>query len=58
VAGLRRLLDDPAAAAAQGASGRRFVESWASPSAVAAAYSELFAALTGTVASRSRQPVG
>jgi colanic acid biosynthesis glycosyl transferase WcaI len=42
---LRRLLDDPAEAAAMGASGRRFVEHWASPSAVAAAYDRLFTEL-------------
>jgi colanic acid biosynthesis glycosyl transferase WcaI len=57
VAGLRRLLDDPAAAAAQGASGRRFVESWASPAAVAAAYSELFADLTGDAVAPHRHTV-
>jgi colanic acid biosynthesis glycosyl transferase WcaI len=39
------MLDDPATAEAQGTAGRRFVESWVSPSAVANAYAELFAAL-------------
>jgi colanic acid biosynthesis glycosyl transferase WcaI len=41
-AGLDRLLDDPAAAAAMGAAGRRFVEGWASPAAVAERYEALF----------------
>jgi colanic acid biosynthesis glycosyl transferase WcaI len=49
------LVDDPARAAAMGASGRRFVEGWASPAAVAAAYEALFDRL---VAERSRRPVG
>jgi colanic acid biosynthesis glycosyl transferase WcaI len=44
--GLRGLLADPAAARAMGARGRRFVEQWASPAAVAAAYESLFAELT------------
>ncbi|WP_334142453.1 glycosyltransferase family 4 protein [Rhabdothermincola sp.] len=39
---IRRLLDAPDEAAAMGSSGRRFVESWASPAAVAAAYEQLF----------------
>ena len=39
------MLDDPATAEAQGIAGRRFVESWVSPGAVATAYAELFAAL-------------
>lgn len=42
---IRRLLDDAPAAEAMGASGRRFVESWASPSAVARAYEALFVEL-------------
>jgi colanic acid biosynthesis glycosyl transferase WcaI len=42
---LRRLLDDPAERAAMGASGRRFVEGWASPAAVAEAYDRLFHAV-------------
>jgi colanic acid biosynthesis glycosyl transferase WcaI len=37
-----RLLDDPHGAQTMGADGRRFVESWASPAAVAAAYESLF----------------
>jgi len=41
-AAVGRLLDEPQAAAQMGASGRRFVETWASPSAVAAAYEALF----------------
>jgi colanic acid biosynthesis glycosyl transferase WcaI len=36
------LLDDPARLDALGRAGRRFVEAWASPAAVAEAYSELF----------------
>lgn len=40
--GLDRLLDDLPAAAAMGAAGRRFVEGWASPAAVAERYEELF----------------
>lgn len=39
------LLDDPAGAGAKGEAGRRFVESWASPAAVASAYAALFDAL-------------
>jgi colanic acid biosynthesis glycosyl transferase WcaI len=42
VPALVRLLDDPDARARMGASGRRFVEGWASPDAVAAAYEALF----------------
>lgn len=41
-AALERVLDDPAGAEAMGAAGRRFVEGWASPAAVAAAYEALF----------------
>jgi colanic acid biosynthesis glycosyl transferase WcaI len=37
------LLDDPARLDRLGAAGRRFVERWASPAAVAEAYSDLFA---------------
>jgi colanic acid biosynthesis glycosyl transferase WcaI len=55
VGALERLLDDPAGAAAMGASGRRWVSSWASPAAVAAAYEVLFDRL---VAERARRPVG
>jgi colanic acid biosynthesis glycosyl transferase WcaI len=39
---LDALLADPAGAAAMGARGRAFVEHWASPMSVAAAYEELF----------------
>lgn len=42
---IRKLLDAPEEMQRMGASGREFVESWASPSAVAAAYEELFEAL-------------
>lgn len=52
---IERLVDDPDRAAAMGAAGRRFVESWASPAAVAAAYEALFDRL---VAARSRRGVG
>jgi colanic acid biosynthesis glycosyl transferase WcaI len=45
LAGLRTLLADPASARAMGERGRRFVEHWASPAAVAAAYESLFADL-------------
>lgn len=39
---IRSLLDSPETAAAMGRSGRNFVESWASPVAVAEAYERLF----------------
>ena len=42
---LRRLLDDPDQSRAMGASGRAFVEGWASPAAVAEAYDDLFSEL-------------
>lgn len=42
VEALRTLLADPGRAAAMGMAGRRFVEAWASPAAVAAAYEALF----------------
>jgi colanic acid biosynthesis glycosyl transferase WcaI len=42
---IRRLLDDPEQAHEMGASGRRFVEGWASPAAVAEAYDDLFTEL-------------
>jgi glycosyltransferase involved in cell wall biosynthesis len=45
VAGLRRLLADPSQAAAMGDRGRRFVEQWASPAAVAISYEALFTEL-------------
>ena len=55
VAAVTRLVASPQEAAAMGAAGRRFVEGWASPAAVAAAYEGLFDRL---VAARSRRPVG
>jgi colanic acid biosynthesis glycosyl transferase WcaI len=39
---IRRLLDDEGDRMHMGASGRRFVEGWASPSAIAEAYEQLF----------------
>jgi colanic acid biosynthesis glycosyl transferase WcaI len=39
---IRRLLEAPAERARMGRSGRRFVETWASPAAVAKSYQELF----------------
>jgi colanic acid biosynthesis glycosyl transferase WcaI len=42
---LVRLIEDPAEATAMGLRGRRFVERWASPAAVAASYEALFAEL-------------
>ena len=39
------MLDDPVTTEAQGIAGRRFVESWVSPGAVAPAYAEPCAAL-------------
>jgi len=42
---IRGVLDDPEGAEAMGRSGRTFVESWASPSAVGAAYEALFVEL-------------
>jgi colanic acid biosynthesis glycosyl transferase WcaI len=39
---IRRLLDDEGDRRAMGAAGRRFVEQWASPAAVAEAYEQLF----------------
>lgn len=42
VAALRRLADDASERRAMGASGRRWVEKWASPAAVAEAYEVLF----------------
>jgi colanic acid biosynthesis glycosyl transferase WcaI len=41
------LLDDAARRADQGRAGRRFVETWASPAAVAGAYEDLFEELVG-----------
>lgn len=45
---IRRLLEAPAERARMGQSGRRFVESWASPAAVAKSYEELFEELRPT----------
>lgn len=42
---LEEMLDHPETTSAQGLAGRRFVESWVSPAAVATAYAELFADL-------------
>jgi colanic acid biosynthesis glycosyl transferase WcaI len=44
-AAVGRLLDNPQGATKMGESGRRFVEEWASPAAVAEAYEDLFAEL-------------
>ena len=44
-AAVGRLLDEPQAASLMGESGRRYVEGWASPAAVALAYEELFGEL-------------
>ena len=44
------------AAAQMGASGRRFVEGWASPAAVAAAYEDLFAELVARRRTRLSGP--
>ncbi len=49
---IERLVRAPDEARRMGESGRRFVERWASPAAVAQAYEELFEELTG----RGRQP--
>lgn len=46
---IRRLVEAPAERARMGRSGRRFVETWASPSAVAKAYEQLFEELKRTV---------
>lgn len=39
---IRLLLDDPVTAEAQGANGRRVIETWATPAAIAERYEELF----------------
>jgi colanic acid biosynthesis glycosyl transferase WcaI len=41
-AAVAKMLDDPEGRARSGANGRRFVEGWASPAAVARSYEELF----------------
>lgn len=46
-AAIGRILDNPHAAAQMGSSGRQFVETGASPAAVAVAYEELFEELAG-----------
>jgi colanic acid biosynthesis glycosyl transferase WcaI len=57
VAALRQLLDRPEAAADMGRRGRTFVETWVSPSAVAAAYEDLFAELHLAMPRPAHQPV-
>lgn len=52
VAALTAMIDDPDARAAMGAAGRRWVERWASPAAVAEAYETLFAELIDRRVSR------
>jgi colanic acid biosynthesis glycosyl transferase WcaI len=47
---LARLLDDPGARTDLGRAGRHFVEGWASPAAVGAAYEALFDELSTTTA--------
>lgn len=49
---LRALLDDPGLAETMGRRGRSFVESWASPAAVARRYEELFLSLLSARTSR------
>ena len=49
-----QLLDRHAEAVAMGLAGRRFVERWASPAAVAEAYERLFVELIGVRARRGR----
>lgn len=46
LSGLVSLLDDPGSWPSRGAAGRAFVEGWASPAAVAQAYSNLFTEIT------------
>ena len=54
-AAVAELVDDAARRVAMGGAGRRFVETWASPEAVAVAYEALFDSL---VVERARYPVG
>ncbi len=54
-AAITELLDDPRRRLGLGESGRRFVEGWMTPEAVAVAYEELFERL---IAERQRRPVG
>ncbi|HEX7097556.1 MAG TPA: glycosyltransferase family 4 protein, partial [Acidimicrobiales bacterium] len=49
VAALCAMLDDRARTEQMGRNGRKFVESWVSPAAVASAYARLFAQLAGRV---------
>lgn len=51
-----RLIEDPVEAAAMGRRGRRFVEGWASPAAVAEAYDDLFVELIERRRESSRHP--
>jgi colanic acid biosynthesis glycosyl transferase WcaI len=51
---IRRLVENPAEAARMGDSGRRFVEGWASPAAVAEAYEALFVELARTASASGR----
>lgn len=54
VGALMTMLDDGDAAARMGAAGRSYVEGWASPAAVAAAYEDLFDELVGRSRSTDR----
>lgn len=53
---IRQLLENPDEARSMGESGRRFVEGWASPSAVASAYERLFEELARPGARSRRLP--
>ncbi len=53
---IRRLVEDRDLATEMGANGRRWVEKWASPAAVAKAYEELFAEMVAGHSWRSRHP--
>ena len=54
-AAIAKLLDSDDARTRMGSSGRKFVEDWASPAAVALAYEELFMELVGRRKSRVRR---